>query len=149
MTKGNRWSVEFYEDASGKRPVEKWMDGLRDAEYLALRAAITKVLEHDGLDLASTAWLKALGDGLFEFRVRHDAPTIEALHSAGRAETPKASARILLRLFVHFHGNRIILMLHGYDKGKDNSAKRQNAEIQEARKRLRAWKLAEASNKKR
>ena len=37
--------------------------------------------------------------------------------------------RILLRVFVHFHGSRVILLLGGYDKGKDPSEKKQQREI--------------------
>lgn len=56
--------------------------------------------------------------------------------------------KILLRLFVHFHGDKIILLLHGYDKGGNDSQRQQNKEIQEARKRLTAWKAAEAKRAK-
>lgn len=143
------WTAEFYEDSNGKRPVETWMQGLSDAEFAALRAAIVRVLEPRGLELAGSAWLKALGDGLHEFRVRHDAPTIEALYTDGAASTPASSARILLRLFVHFHGQKVILVLHGYDKGRDDSPRRQNKEIQEAHKRLRAWKADQVRARKR
>jgi len=44
--------------------------------------------------------------------------------------------RPLLRVFCHAYGNRIILLLGGYDKGSDPSAKRQNEEIRVARQRL-------------
>lgn len=57
-------------------------------------------------------------------------------------------AKILIRLFVHFHGQKVILLLHGYDKGSDDSPRRQNKEIAEARKRLRAWRRAQASKSK-
>jgi hypothetical protein len=60
------WTVEFYEDVSGKRPVETWMAQLSGAEYAALRAAIVHLLEVHGLELASTPWLTALGRGLYE-----------------------------------------------------------------------------------
>jgi hypothetical protein len=56
--------------------------------------------------------------------------------------------KILLRLFVHFHGDKVILLLHGYDKGANDSQRQQNKEIQEARKRLTAWKAAEAKRNK-
>jgi hypothetical protein len=34
----------------------------------------------------------------------------------------------------------VVLLLAGYDKGKEPSAKRQNAEIKRARQRLTRWK---------
>ena len=43
----------------------------------------------------------------------------------------------------------MILLIHGYDKGRDDSARRQNKEIQEAHKRLRAWRIAQARAAKR
>ncbi|HEY3015220.1 MAG TPA: hypothetical protein VGJ41_08925 [Nocardioides sp.] len=49
-----RWTAEFYEDADGKRPVEIWFDSLSDVEFAAMDAAITHVLECEGLALAST-----------------------------------------------------------------------------------------------
>jgi hypothetical protein len=46
---------------------------------------------------------------------------------------------VLLRLFVTFHGDRVVLLFQGYDKGKDPSGRRQTKEIKTARKHLRAW----------
>lgn len=143
------WTIEFYEDPNGRRPVETWMDGLSDVELEALATAIEEVLAQRGLDLASTPWLKALGEGLFEFRVRHDAATIRTLYTDSGAQPPTRPAKLLLRLFVHFHGQKVILLLHGYDKGKDDSPRRQNREIQEAHKRLREWRATEARKAKR
>jgi hypothetical protein len=54
----------------------------------------------------------------------------------------------LLRLFVHFHGNKVVLLLHGYDKGGNDSPRQQNKEIQEARKRLAAWRASEAKRRR-
>jgi hypothetical protein len=143
------WIIEFYEDANGKRPVETWMDGLGDVEFESLATAMEEVLARRGLDLARTPWLKALGQGLYEFRVRHDGATIRALYADSGAQPPTKPAKLLLRLFVHFHGRKAILLLHGYNKGKDDSPRRQNREIQEAHKRLRAWRAAEARRVKR
>lgn len=111
-----------------------------------------RVLEVQGIELGSTPWLKALGEGLFEFRIRHDAATIEALYAPmvdAEQSTPQPTQhKILLRLFIHFYGNKVILLLHGYDKGGNDSPRQQNKEIQEARKRLTHWKAAEARRAK-
>ncbi|HET7388907.1 MAG TPA: hypothetical protein VFJ19_19835 [Nocardioidaceae bacterium] len=148
MTEDRTWTTEFYEDNAGRRPVETWMASLTDAEFMALRAGIVRFLEVHGLGLASTPWLKALGDGLHEFRVRHDASTIEGLAGHEPGAGLPTQKRILLRLFVHFHGNKVVLLLHGYDKGGDDSPRQQNKEIQEARKRLVHWKAAETKRSK-
>lgn len=148
MTDATTWTAEFYDDSNGRRPVETWMLGLGETEYEALATAIEEILEKLGLELASTPWLKPLGEGLHEFRVRHDGPTIKALYTDSGAEKPARPAKVLLRMFVHFHGHRVILLLHGYDKGRDDSPRRQNQEIEEARKRLRAWRAAQARGAK-
>jgi hypothetical protein len=46
---------------------------------------------------------------------------------------------ILLRVFVHFYGRQVILLLSGYDKSKDPSQKRQARDIVRARRFLTAW----------
>jgi hypothetical protein len=51
-----------------------------------------------------------------------------------------AQANILLRVFCHAHGQKIVLLLAAYDKGKEPSAKRQNTEIHRAKQRLTRWK---------
>lgn len=148
MSERTTWTTEFYEDDAGRRPVEMWMGSLTDAEFMALRAGIIRFLEVHGIGLASTPWLKALGDGLHEFRVRHDASTIEGLAGYEPAEWLPTQKKILLRLFVHFHGNKVVLLVHGYDKGSDDSPRQQGKEIQEARKRLARWRVAEAKRAK-
>ena len=44
--------------------------------------------------------------------------------------------KVLLRVFVHFYGDKIVLLLGGYDKGRDPKEKRQQREIAQARKPL-------------
>jgi len=82
-----KWRIEFYEDAQGRRPVEKWIDGLSDQ---------------------------------------------------------KAVAAILLRVFVAFEGEKLIVLLGAYDKGKSDKQSFQQAQIEIARKRLRDWKRRRA-----
>jgi hypothetical protein len=79
--------------------------------------------------------------GIFEFRVRHDAATI--LRERGLRvpkELEEDRGGILLRVFCHAHGKKVIMLLAGYDKGKESSVKRQNAEIKRAKQRLTRWK---------
>lgn len=47
--------------------------------------------------------------------------------------------RILLRVFCHALGRRLVLLLGGYDKSDDTTKKRQSKEIEAARARLRRW----------
>jgi putative component of toxin-antitoxin plasmid stabilization module len=136
------WTTAVYEDENGRSPFATWLSGLSEAKFAALDAAITQVLCQRGIDLAGTEWLKALGEGLWEFRVRHDAAEIN--HMFGNEVTaPLRREGILLRVFCHFHGNKVILLLGGYDKGRDPSDKRQEKEIARARKCLTAWQEAQ------
>jgi ribosome-binding protein aMBF1 (putative translation factor) len=59
----------------------------------------------------------------------------------GQSDQPTTAnpEKILLRVFVYFHGDRVILLLSGYDKGDDPSERKQQKEIQEARKYLTEW----------
>jgi putative component of toxin-antitoxin plasmid stabilization module len=134
------WTAEFYEDPRGRRPVEKWIDQLSATKAAALIAAIEQVLEPHGLHLAGTSWLKPLGGGLHEFRIRHTADEIARMFTQARVTTRPPGESVLLRVFVHFHGQKIILLLGGYDKGRDPSGRRQNREIEAARARLAEWK---------
>jgi putative component of toxin-antitoxin plasmid stabilization module len=98
------------------------------------------VLAIRGLELARTGWLKPLGGGLHEFRVRHEAGETRRMFGG---DAPKAGARrqrVLLQVFVHFHGDRVVLLLGGYDKGDDPKERRQQREINEARKLLAEFK---------
>lgn len=41
---------------------------------------------------------------------------------------------------MHFHGQRVILLVHGYDKGDNPSARQQQIEIKRAGKALAGWR---------
>jgi len=132
------WQIEIYEDGGGGRPFLNFADRLDDTAFAALDAAIKLVLRRHGMDLCRTEWMKPLGSGLYEFRVRHDAAEIES-RFAGASAVGSARVRILLRVFCHFHGDKVVLLLGGYDKGRDASAKRQQKEISAARVHLADW----------
>jgi putative component of toxin-antitoxin plasmid stabilization module len=116
------YQIEFYVDEAGRRPVLKWIkEELTPRKRRVLGAAMNEILQHQGLGVCGTAFGRQLGDGLFEFRLREKG--------------------LLLRVFCHAYGHKVILLLGGYDKAEDPSAKRQQSEIEEARRRLRAWEL--------
>jgi hypothetical protein len=54
--------------------------------------------------------------------------------------TKPAGERVLLRVFVHFYGDKVILLLGGYDKGADPKPRRQQREITLARRMLIQFK---------
>jgi hypothetical protein len=105
----------------------------------AIGVALNEFLRHLGPDVVHTDFGKSLGRGLYEFRVDQDAEQI--LRKAGKS--PRAeleTGKILLRVFFHPHGKKLVLLLSGYDKGERTSRAHQNAQIEEARRLLKHWK---------
>ncbi len=139
------WTLEFYEE-DRREPVLDFLRGLDEFKEQALAAALRNVLAYEGIGVCSSAWGKWVqgAPGIFEFRVRHDAATI--LRERGLPvpeQLQEAHTAILLRVFCHAHGKKVVLLLAGYDKGKEPSAKRQNAEIKRAKQRLTRWRARE------
>jgi hypothetical protein len=132
------WTVEFFEDDSGRQPAREWLLSLDSDKRAAAIAAIKFVLADMGPDVCATEYGKHLGQGLFEFRIRHDEAVIR--RKAGQDSAGKHT-EVLLRIFCHAHGERIVMLLGGYDKGASPSARRQDREIEKARGRLRSFRL--------
>ena len=139
-----KWKIELYEDTQGRKPVEKWIDGLSDQKSEAVLVALQEVLAINGINLASSAWLKSLGKGLYEFRIRHSASEIRAMYKVANKGLVSGAEAILLRVFVAFEGEKLIVLLGAYDKGKNDKQGFQHAQIEIARKRLQDWKRRRA-----
>ena len=130
-----RWAIEIASD-----DFERFMRKLPEYERDVVDAAIRYVLAVEGIAICDTEWGKALGGGLYEFRVRRSLAAI--LSSAGISGTGRARRAVVVRVFCAFSGNKVVLLLGGYDKLRDPSAKRQQREIHAARATLAAWKRA-------
>lgn len=118
-------------------PVYDWIKKeLTPHQRRAIGAALSEVLEKIGLDVCDTEYGKQLGGGLFEFRLRHDADEIIAKHTDQTPDHATQGPPIFLRIFCYAYGEKIVLLLAGYDKGQDASDRRQDQEIERARKRL-------------
>src|SRR5260370_17805289 len=87
--------------------------------------------------------------GLYEFRLRWTAAEVRAkaarVSDAAEAKTDK----IMLRVFFCTAGRKIILLLSGYDKGRDTSGRRQDRAISGARKLMTAHQEAQKRASKR
>jgi hypothetical protein len=143
------FTIEFFEEPSGRRPVEDWMESeLSDVELAALIAGFEHVLSHHGIDVCQSEWGKQLGEGLFEFRIRHTAAEIQRMFGGQAPGERASSGRVLLRVFCHAYGAKIVLLLNGYDKGADPSARRQQREIALARRRLTEFQERQARERK-
>ncbi|MBI5068929.1 MAG: hypothetical protein HZB56_11885 [Deltaproteobacteria bacterium] len=139
----DRYELEFYEDANGDQPVLRWLrEELSPAKRRALGHAMGEILQELGVGVCGTEFGKQLGGGLFEFRLRRDLSEIAPVVAA-------EAGKILLRVFCHAHGDKLVLLVGGYDKGEHPSPRRQNAEIELARARLGDWRLRQAGTRRR
>ena len=139
------YSLEFYEDDDGNEPVLEWLRRLSPRKRRAIGVAMFEILQHEGPHVVGTNFGKPIGGGIFEFRLDQDATQVLARKGKpARAETVQP-AKILLRVFCHAHGDRIVLLLAGYDKGERSSPRHQQEQIELARARLRNWKTRQGS----
>ena len=104
----------------------RWLNSLSETKYVAVRAAIINQLEVHGINLAATQWMKSLGGGLYELRIRHDRIEIAA--------GDFVRARILLRIFLVFRPGKRCVLLNGYDKAENPSKAHQQRQIRRARR---------------
>ena len=117
------FAIEFYETPHGDNPVLRWIkEDLSVRQRRVLGYALSRLLQQYGIAVCDTEFGRQLGAGLFEFRLRLKA------HEDGEAA--------LLRVFCHAQGERVILLLGGYDKRKHPGRRRQDREILVARRRL-------------
>lgn len=126
------WTTQAWEPDFGR-----WFASLDPYEQTVLDAAIEYVLEVYGIEICTTEFGKPLGGGLYEFRVRQ---SLRAIRTYGGLETEPGGANdrtVLIRVFCNFYGDKVILLLSGLDKGKNEKA--QQREIKKARKLLRAF----------
>ena len=135
------YELEFYEDETGEFPVLRWLkEDLSVQKRRALGAAMNEILQIEGPKVVGTNFGDSLGEGLFEFRLDQDIKQILARKGKKSKKKDAASAgKILLRVFFHPHGKKLILLLGGYDKGEQPSKPHQQKQIAIARKRLKSW----------
>jgi len=134
-----RYRIEFCTEPSGRQPVAEFLDKLEPHKRSALLAALQEILAEQGLDVCSTEYGKNLGRGIAEFRLRHSyAEVVKRFPGGAAVDPPKhdKGGKVLLRVFFHPYGDRIILLLAGYDKGRYPSRKRQDAAYRKAIRRL-------------
>jgi len=147
------YTLEWYIDENGRDVVHDWItNDLTPTQRRVIGLAMYEILQFEGEQVADGEFGTHLGDGLYEFRVRQSGDEIlsrsrrpsvrERLQTVTRVTKKKKgeSERILLRVFFHAHGDKLILLLGGYDKGRDPSKRRQQKEIEVARKRLGEWR---------
>lgn len=138
------YRLEFYEGADGDVPVLRWLQALPEIEAYALGSAMDGLLQQTGPELAllRPQYCSSLGGGLFEFRLEDVSE--DMLRHLGKKTRPavlRVPVKVLFRVFFHPHGNRVLLLLAGYDKAKHPSRTYQDKQIKLARKRLADWQV--------
>ena len=142
MTSDDRpFTLEFYvEPDTGRAPVHEWIaSDLSPFQRRSLGVAMSEILQRQGIQVCGGEYGKQLGQGLFEFRLRHGADEIAAMFTSRKPDA-RDREEILLRVYCHAYGDKIVLLLAGYDKLASPSKKSENAEIVVARKRLVGFK---------
>jgi hypothetical protein len=139
---GPLYEIEFFVDDAGNEPALTFMRSLPGMKKRAIGVAINEVLQYLGPHVAEGNFGRNLGGGLYEFRLDQDAEQI--LRRSGKKPRPeRGEGKILLRLFFHPYGNKLLLLLCGYDKGERPSKAHQQRQIDEARGMLSRWKARE------
>lgn len=129
------WTTEYFDDR-----FERFFLSLAGYQQAVLMAAVEFFLEVYGPDICAGEWGKPLGGGLYEFRVSKSLASIFSAADVEREPNPGDDRKVLIRLFCTFHGDKVVLIYHGYDKGRDPSSKRQQREIAKARTAHSRWK---------
>jgi len=135
------WTIEYFD-----KGFERFYLSLKTYEQAVVEAALTTVLEVHGIAAFDGGWGKPLGDGLFEFRIQRSLDAILALANPEQQTVKGSDRRVSLRIFCTFYGDKIVLLVHGYDKGRDSSPRRQQKEIARARALLRRWRESQRSS---
>jgi len=134
------WTLIVYEHTNGTVPYAIFRNGLNIYSSIILDICIEEILARQGNNVCTTSWGKNLGQGLYEFRVNRSLASICNEAGIEVPTIPDANSVLMLRVFFAVEGQKIVLLLWGYDKGKDVSSKRQQREIVKARRFLTAHK---------
>ncbi len=153
-----RWQIEFFETDEGEKPVLRWIkEELTPTKRRALGTAMRRVLQVHGPEVNRSGWGRPVAGGIFEFRLRMNGKEIVNLeaeiHGISDSQAQERfglspSEDVLLRVFCTTRAGGVVLLLHGYDKGRSPSKRRQQAEIAEATRRLTVLKIRDAKARK-
>ena len=138
----------FYRDGDGREPCRVWAESLSLQKNGAFRAVLKHVLIPRGLDVMATEYGKALGQGLYELRIRWTAAEIEHKTTGLDVADIGPPENILLRVFFATAGRKIILLINGYDKAEDPEERHQGKQIERARAMLTAYNEGQKRSKK-
>jgi hypothetical protein len=134
------WHIDLLRLPNGQIPYQKFRLSLNPYETELLDLCVEEILARAGINVIGTNWGKALGAGLYEFRVHRSLNSLANLLGITLPVDVRGNQSKLLRIFFAVEGQKIILLLSGYDKGRDPSRKKQQKMIEHARSLLRQHK---------
>jgi len=123
---------------------------LSASERRALGLAMRHYLQAEGANLSYNKRLcEPVGDGVYEFKLRYNLKDLTSrLKLPFKPTGPEDTQDVMLRVFFHQYGDKIVLLLHGYDKGAAPGRKHQQAQIQLAKDRKTSWLARKAEENK-
>jgi hypothetical protein len=143
------WTLEIHDRPDGSMPYKTFRASLDEYTRAVLDISVKYILAKQGHNVcASLKFGRNLKRGLYEFKIGKPLATI--CNEFGIQVPPQFSdgKPVLLRIFFAVEGARIVLLLGGYDKKKDDSEKRQIREIGVARALLAEHKERQKREKK-
>jgi hypothetical protein len=129
-------------------PYADFLKDLDDYRFAVVDIAVRTFLARQGHNVCDTEWGKALRGGLYEFRIRRPLGTVCSLAGIDPPAGLDLESPVLLRVFFAVEGDRIVLLLGGYDKGSDSAKRRQDKEIRRARGVLAEHRLMQQEERK-
>lgn len=143
------WKAQIHDRPDGSLPFEIFRQSLDAPTRIILDHAVKYILLAQGHNVCQSQWGRPLKRGLFEFRISQSISTICKSANIQLPVGVQLDHKSLLRVFFTVEGEKVVLLLAGYDKGRDDSPKRQEGEISLARQYLKEHRQAEKKGKSR
>ncbi len=132
------WTLQIYETNNGALPYGIFRDSLDVYTRAVLDISVEEILRRQGNNVCnSLKFGRSLRGGLYEFKISKSLSSLVKDLGISHPLTDQGKKSVLLRVFFAVEGEKVLILLAGYDKKKDDSSKRQNKEITYARKLLR------------
>src|SRR4051794_29845949 len=113
------WTVEVYEAETGTAPYERFIGELNDLKFARARCGRRARAGCPRFGAGPDGMVEGARRWVHEFRIRHQAGEITRMFGGDASKAGARRQNVLLRVFVHFHGDRVVLLLGGCDKGDD------------------------------
>lgn len=131
------WTIAYFELPDGSSPYATFLSNLDPYQRSVVLLAVEEILAREGTDVCATEWGKALGGGLYEFRIRRSLHTIASNVGRDIPGMDTSDRTTLIRVFFTTAAGHVIVLLGGFDKKRRPHARWQDRQIRRARSLLR------------